>query len=87
VLEQRAQLENQLQSKLSANAELEASLSDLRGKLDLSQAYIQQLNSGEVVPSHPNLYAEQVEELRAQNNQLHETISQVSLVCKYILIV
>ncbi|KAF6033189.1 GM130 [Bugula neritina] len=77
VLEQRAQLENQLQSKLSANAELEASLSDLRGKLDLSQAYIQQLNSGEVVPSHPNLYAEQVEELRAQNNQLHETISQL----------
>ena len=31
VLEQKAQLEKQLQSKLSANAELEASLSDIRG--------------------------------------------------------
>ena len=46
VLEQKAQLEKQLQSKLSANAELEASLSDIRGKLELSQAYIQQLSNG-----------------------------------------
>ena len=82
VLEQKAQLEKQLQSKLSANAELEASLSDIRGKLELSQAYIQQLsNGGEAGGSgaRPDLYAEQIEELKGQNTQLHETIAQVGL--------
>lgn len=78
VLEQKGQLEKQLQAKLASNAELEASLSDLRGKLELSQVYAQQLNNGEAPAIRPDLYADQIEELKAQNAQLHETIAQVS---------
>ena len=63
---------------MAANAQLEASLSDLKGKLDLSQAYIQQLNNGETSTARPDLYAEQIEELKAQNTQLHENVAHVS---------
>ncbi|XP_067940211.1 golgin subfamily A member 2-like [Watersipora subatra] len=77
VLEQRNQLEKQLQSRVAANADLEATITDLRSKLELSDAYIQQLNNGETPSTRPDLYAQQIEELKTQNVQLHENVSQL----------
>lgn len=77
VLEQRNELEKQLQARMSQNADLDASLTDLKTKLDLSQAYIQQLTNGDGALTQPNLYVEQIEELKVQNSQLHENIAQV----------
>lgn len=80
VLEQKAELDRQLSARLTQNAELEASVTELRGKLELSHAYIQQLSGSSDGGGHEgdnSLYSQQICELQAQNSQLHENVARV----------